>query len=270
MVLPLIGAALGPIGGLAGGLGAVKTFSGITSALGGFLDDSAAKQAHAANQQRVAQINAENQKRLFQQLQVNAGFENRKAKVQANLDNIEVAGMTARAKAQRNVDDVIDSFVKDREANYAKMAQNMSGNKFRDRANLAMMGRATSGGLASIRKAQDRSMTDERLLARTMQEARAKELSTVATAPIQTKFIESYTPQRAPKKGFMDYLNLAAGIGGSVVSGIETYDKFKPKFPTTGGGSSLKIGMDNFKFGMNNPMDLGYDLGPLQSIGGYN
>jgi len=259
-----------PIAAAAPALGIMSGVSGLASAFGGFFDNSAAKQAHAANKQKVAQINAENQRRLFQQLQVNAGFENRKAKVQANLDNIEVAGMTARAKAQRNVDDVIDSFVKDREANYAKMAQNMSGNKFRDRANLAMMGRATSGGLASIRKAQDRSMTDERLLARTMQEARAKELSTVATAPIQTKFIESYTPQRAPKKGFMDYLNLAAGIGGSVVSGIETYDKFKPKFPTTGGGSSLKIGMDNFKFGMNNPMDLGYDLGPLQSIGGYN
>ena len=45
--------------------------------------------------------------------------------------------------------------------------------------------------------------------------------------------------------------------------------KFKPKMCYTG-NSSLKIGMDNFKFGMNNPMDIGYDLGPLQSIGGYN
>jgi len=215
----------------AAALGVISGASGIASALGGFFDNSAANQAHAANQQKVAQINAENQRRLFQQLQVNAGFANRKAKVQANLDNIEVAGMTARAKAQRNVDDVIDNFVKDRESSYAKMAQNMSGNKYRDRANRAMMGRATSGGLAAIRKAQNRSMTDDRLLDRTMQEARAKELSTVATAPIQTKFIESYTPQRAPQKGFMDYLNLAAGIGSSVVGGFNTFDQFKPKSP---------------------------------------
>ena len=234
---------------LAAILGGLTGFEKLTSTFGGFFDNSAADQAHAANVQRVAQINAENQRRLFQQLQVNAGFANRKAKVQANLDNIEVAGMTARAKAQRNVDDVIDKFVKDREANYAKMAQNMSGNKFRDRANLAMMGRATSGGLAAIRKAQDRAMTDDRLLARTMQEARAKELSTVATAPMQTRFIESYTPQRAPQKGFMDYLNLAAGIGGSVVSGFGTYDKFKPQSPYSGVGSSLKIGGVNTSFG---------------------
>jgi hypothetical protein len=40
----------------------------------------------------------------------------------------------------------------------------------------------------------------------------------------------------------MDYLNLAAGIGSSVVGGFDTYNKFKPQFPTTGGGSSLKIG----------------------------
>tara|TARA_B100001059_G_C17758369_1_gene541304 strand:+ start:392 stop:1156 length:765 start_codon:yes stop_codon:yes gene_type:complete len=242
----------------AAALGVLSGASGIASALGGFFDNSAANQAHAANQQKVAQINAENQRRLFQQLQVNAGFANRKAKVQANLDNIEVAGMTARAKAQRNVDDVIDNFVKDRESSYAKMAQNMSGNKYRDRANRAMMGRATSGGLAAIRKAQNRSMTDDRLLDRTMQEARAKELSTVATAPIQTKFIESYTPQRAPQKGFMDYLNLAAGIGSSVVGGFNTFDQFKPKSPYSGGGSSLKIGgvgngfdPSTFELGMN-------------------
>tara|TARA_R100001460_G_scaffold54833_2_gene94116 strand:- start:1237 stop:1968 length:732 start_codon:yes stop_codon:yes gene_type:complete len=237
----------------AAALGVLSGASGIASALGGFFDNSAADQAHAANVQRVAQINAENQRRLFNQLQVNARFANRKANVQANLDNIEVAGMTARAKAQRNVDDVIDNFVKDRESSYAKMAQNMSGNKYRDRANRAMMGRATSGGLAAIRKAQNRSMTDDRLLDRTMQEARAKELSTVATAPIQTKFIESYTPQRAPQKGFMDYLNLAAGIGGSVVGGFNTFDQFKPKSPY----QNLKISpgsmgsMSNYSYNQN-------------------
>ena len=46
----------------------------------------------------------------------------------------------------------------------------------------------------------------------------------------------------------MDYLNLAAGIGGSVVSGFDTYNKFKPQFPTTGGGSSLKIGGTGYTF----------------------
>jgi len=238
----------------AAALGVISGASGIASALGGFFDDSEARQAHAANKQKVAQIDAENQRRLFQQLQVNAGFENRKANVQANIDNIKVAGMTARAKAQRNVDNVIDKFVKDNEANYAKMAQNMSGNKIRDRATRAMLGRATAGGMSAIRKSGDMLITDDRLLERTMQQARAKELSTVGMAPTQTNFIKSYTPQRAPEKGFMDYLNLAAGIGSSVVGGFGTFDQFKPKSPYSGGAPNA--GKNNYSLKINSPISF--------------
>ena len=238
----------------AAALGVLSGASGIASALGGFFDNSAAEQAHAANVQRVAQIDAENQRRLFQQLQVNAGFENRKAYVQANIDNIKVAGMTARAKTQRNVDNVIDKFVKDNEANYAKMAQNMSGNKIRDRANRAKLGRATAGGMSAIRKSEDMLMTDDRLLERTMQQARAKELSTVGMAPIQTDFIRSYTPQSAPQKGFMDYLNLAAGIGSSVMGGFGTYDKFKPQSPYLGGAPYA--GSNNYGLKIKSPLSF--------------
>jgi len=272
MVLPLIGAALGPVGGLAGGLGAVDAMSGIAETVGSFFggQTAAQRQAHEQNKLRVAQINQENQRRLFEQLQVNARFTNQKARVSANLDNIDVSAMQARARSQQRIDEALDQFMFDNQARYVQMAQKLSGNKVRDRSNRAMLGRASAQGMSGIRTAQDKMMTSNAQLARTVQEARMKELSTVATAPTQANYIESYTPQRAPQKGFMDYLNLAAGIGSSVVGGFDTYNKFKPKFPTTGGGSSLKIGMDNFKFGMNNPMDIGYDLGPLQSIGGYN
>ena len=255
---------------LGAALGILQGVSGVASTLGGFFDNSAAQQAHAQNKQRVAQINAENQKRLFGQLQVNSRFENQKARVQANLDNIEVSGMQARARSQRAIDDTVDQFMLDNQEKYVQMAQRLSGNRAVDRSMAAMRGRNLAGGMSQIRNAQDKMMTGNMQLARTMQEARAKELSTVATAPIQTKYIDSYTPAEAPKKGFMDYLNLASGLTKSVVGGFETFDKYKPQMGYTGGNSSLKIGMDNFKFGMNNPMDLGYDLGPLQSIGGYN
>ena len=253
-------------------LGVLQGVSGVASTLGGFFNNSAAQQAHAQNVQRVAQINAENQKRLFGQLQVNSRFENQKARVQANLDNIEVSGMQARARSQQKIDDVVDEFMLNNQDKYVQMAQKLSGNRAVDRSMSAMRGRNLAGGMSQIRNAQDKMMTGNMQLARTMQEARAKELSTVATAPIQTKYIESYTPARAPGKGFMDYLNLASGLAGSVVGGFETYDKFKPQMGYTG-NSSLKIGgfdTGNFEFGMNNPMDLGYDLGPIPSFGGYN
>ena len=228
-------------------LGILSATSGVASALGGLFGGQSeanrrAQEAHAANVQRVAQINAENQRRLFEQLQVNARFANQKARVGANLDNIEVSAMQARAKSQQSIDEALDQFMFDNQSRYVQMAQKLGGNEIRNRANRASVGRATAQGLSGIRTAQDRMMTSNAQLARTVQEARAKELSTVATAPIQTKYIESYTPQRAPQRGFMDYLNLAAGIGSSVVGGFDTYNKFKPQFPTTGGGSNLKIG----------------------------
>jgi len=246
----------------AAALGILQGASGVASALGGFFDNSAAQQAHAKNVQRVAQINAENQRRLFGQLQVNAAFKNQKSRVQANLDNIEVSGMQARARSQQKIDDVVDQFMLDNQDKYVQMAQKLSGNKAVDRTISAMRGRNIAGGMSQIRAAKDKMMTGNMQLARTMQQARAKELSTVAGAPIQASYIDSYIPSKAPKKGFMDYLNLASGLAGSVVGGFETFNKFKPQFGYTGGNSSLKIPSFNpstFEVGMNNPMDYKFD-----------
>ena len=243
----------------------LKGVGSAASVLGGFFDNSAAQQAHAQNKQRVAQINQENQRRLFEQLQVNARFTNQKARVSANLDNIDVSAMQARARSQQRIDEALDQFMFNNQDRYVQMAQKLSGNKVRDRSARAMLGRKTAQGLSGIRAAQDKMMTSNAQLARTVQEARMKELSTVATAPTQTNYIESYTPQLAPQKGFMDYLNLAAGIGSSIVSGFETYDQFKPKSPYAGGGNnSLRITPFNpstFELGMNNPQDYGFNYG---------
>ena len=228
-----------PIAAAAPALGIMSGVSGLASAFGGFFDNSAAQQADEQNKLRVAQINQENQRRLFEQLQVNARFTNQKARVSANLDNIDVSAMQARARSQQRIDEALDQFMFDNQAKYVQMAQKLSGNKVRDRSNRAMLGRASAQGMSDIRTAQDRMMTSNAQLARTVQEARKNELSTVATSPLQANFIESYTPVQAPQKGFMDYLNLAAGIGGSVVSGLETYNQFKPQFSYTGDNSSL-------------------------------
>jgi len=218
-----------PIAAAAPALGIMQGVSGLASAFGGFFDNSAAQQAHEQNKLRVAQINQENQRRLFEQLQVNARFNSQKARVSANLDNIDASAMQARAKSQQRIDEALEQFMFDNQAKYVQMAQRLSGNKVRDRSNRAMLGRASAQGLSGISTAQDKMMTSNAQLARTVQEARMNELSTVAATPTQAAYIKGYTPQRAPQKGFMDYLNLAAGIGGSVVSGFDTYNQYKAK-----------------------------------------
>ena len=170
--------------------------------------------------------------------------------------------MQARARSQQKIDDVVDQFLLKNQNKYVQMAQRLSGNKVVDRSMSAMRGRNLAGGMSQIRTAKDKMMTGNIQLERTMQQARAKELSTVAGAPIQARYIDSYTPVKAPQKGFMDYLNLASGIGGSVLGGLQTYNEYKPQFSyrNTNLNTSLKIGQDlnNNFFRMGNPLDLNY------------
>jgi len=268
MVLPVLGAALGPVGGLAGGLGILKGVSGIADSVNTFIGghSEAKRRAHEQNKLRVAQIDQENQRRLFEQLQVNARFNNRKARVQANLSNIDMSAMEARASSQQNIDDALDQFMFDNQSRYVQMAQKLSGRpgtgSVTNRSLMAAQGRAAAQGMAGISNAQDKMMSSNAMLARSVQQARANELSTVASAPTQAAYIKNYTPQRAPQRGFMDYFNLAAGIGGGVLSGFETFDKFKPKSPLASGSDSLRIPKFNpstFELGMNNPQDYGFN-----------
>lgn len=252
----------------AAALGILSGASSVASSLGGFFggQSEAQRQAHEQNKLRVAQIDQENQRRLFEQLQVNARFNNRKARVQANLSNIDLSAMEARGRSQQNIDDALDQFMFDNQSRYVQMAQKLSGRpgtgSVTNRSLMAAQGRAAAQGMAGISNAQDKMMSSTAMLARSVQQARANELSTVASAPTQAAYIKNYTPQRAPQRGFMDYFNLAAGIGGGVLGGFETYDKFKPKSPFVGGTDSLRISKFNpstFEMGMNNPQDYGFN-----------
>tara|TARA_R100001460_G_scaffold35622_1_gene68472 strand:+ start:4965 stop:5738 length:774 start_codon:yes stop_codon:yes gene_type:complete len=233
-------------------LGILSGGSQILGALGGFFDNSAADAAYAANKQRVAEIDAENQRRLFNQLQVNASFQNRKARVGANLDNIEVAGVEARARSKAAIDNALDEFVLKNRDRYAQMAQRLGTNQVTNSRIRALSGRGTAAGLSQLRAADLARYTEGIGINRRMQEARSQELSTVAAAPIQTNYITDYVPQRAPQKGFTDYLNLAAGITGGLSTGLDAFNKFQPKSPYSNTNKmdfsrSLKIsGMPSF------------------------
>ncbi len=258
-----------PVGAAAPALGIIQGVSGLASAFGGFFDNTAAQEAHEANKLRVAQINQENQRRKFEQLQVNARFNNQKARVQANLSNIDMSAMEARARSQQTIDEALDQYMLDHESRYVRMAQKLSGipgtGSVTNRSLMAAQGRAAAQGMTAINNAQNKMMTNNAMLARTVQQSRADELARVASTPTQAAYIDSYTPQRAPQKGFMDYLNLAAGIGQAAVSGYETFDSLRPKSPYAGGGNnSLRITPFNpstFELGMNNPQGYGFNYG---------
>lgn len=238
-------------------LAGLKVGTGILQSLGGLDNSAAERQAYEQNAMRVAQIDAENQRKLFDQLQVNAAFNNKKANVAANLDNIDLTAARARAESQKKIDEAVDSFMFDNEERYVNMARRMSGNRtgranVTDRAMAAQTGRASARGLYKQDQLRDAKVGADARMAETVRNARSKELAGLGTAPAQNAYIEKYSKVKAPQKGFSDYLNMASGMAGAVMGGFETYDKFKPKSPYADGGggtaNSLRIGNPNQNF----------------------
>lgn len=214
----------------------LSAFSGVSSALGGFFDNSENERIHAENKRRVAEIDAANQQRHFSNLSIGAKFRNQKARTQANLFNIDTAAAEARAASQRQIDTELDKFMLDNQSSYIKMMQGkrgpMSGRmNVGDRANSASFGRRQGMQQAAKQAMYDKLLSKDYVANRGVQNARARELAKVASAPIYQQYQTSYTPQAYKSKGFGDYLQLAGGLAGSALSGMEMYDKLKINNP---------------------------------------
>lgn len=222
-----------PLAAVGAGLSA---FSGVSSALGGFFGNSQNEAIHAENKRRVAEINAANRQRQFQNLSIGAKFNNQKARTQANLFNIDTAAAEARAASQREIDTQLDKFMLDNQSNYIKMMQGkrgpMSGRmNVRDRSNSAAVGRRQAANEAQKQEMYNRLLSKDYVLGRQVQNARSREMSKVATAPIYQQYQTDYTPQAYKSKGFGDYLQLAGGLAGAAMSGMDMFDKLKINNP---------------------------------------
>ena len=222
-----------PLAALGGGLSA---FSGAASALGGFFDNSENEAIHAENKRRVAEIDAANKKKQFDNLSIGAKFENQKARTKANLFNIETAASEARAASQREIDSQLDKYMVDNQNSYIKMMRGKRGPvggrmNVGDRAASAAMGRRQAGNEAANQAMYDKLLSKDYVLNRQVQNARSKELSKVASAPIYQQFQTEYTPLKYKSKGFGDYLQLAGGLAGAASSGMSMFDSLKINNP---------------------------------------
>ena len=222
-----------PLAAVGAGLSA---FSGISSALGGFMDNSKNEAIHAENKRRVAEIDAANQQRHFQNLSIRAKFKNQKAQTQANLFNIDTAANDARAASQRQIDGELDKFMVDNQNSYIKMMQSkrgpMSGRMdVGDRAASAAVGRRKAGNNAATQAMYDKLLSKEYVANRGIQNAKSRELSKVASAPIYQQYQTDYTPQAYKSKGVGDYLQLAGGLAGAAASGMSMFDSLKINDP---------------------------------------
>ena len=219
-----------PLAALAGGASA---FSGIASAFGGFFDNSENEAIHRANVARVAQIDAENQQKHFQNLSIGSRFRNKSAQLNENLLNIDTAAGQARADTQSKIDSRIDEFIMNNQEKYIAMARGMSGGRsgrtnVKDRAAMAQFGRGQAGMNQQLRMSQEQAISSGYARNRAIQNAKAREKAAVGSQPIYQAYQKGYTPQSYKSKGFGDYLKLAGGLAGSVAGGLTTFGELDP------------------------------------------
>ena len=72
-------------------------------------------------------------------------------------------------------------------------------------------------------------ITQDAIRARMVRDQSSDVLAPLASTPIYEQYIDKYTPEKYKSKGFMDYANLALGVAGGVLTGMEGFDKFKPE-----------------------------------------
>ena len=220
-----------PLAAIAGG---AQAFTGVASALGGFFDNSQNEEIHRQNVARVAQINAENEQKRFQNLTIASRFQNKSAQLAENLLNIDTAASQARADTQSKIDSRIDQFMMNNQEKYIAMARGMSGGRsgrtnVKDRAAMAQFGRGQAAMNQQQRALQEQAISAGYVRGRGVQNAKAKEKAAVGSAPIFQAYQKGYTPLSYKSKGFGDYLKLAGGLAGSAVSGLSTAQKLDPE-----------------------------------------
>ena len=216
MPFPLAAASLG-----------LSAFSSLTGAIGGFMD--AGKAEYEANKKRVAQIDASNQEKHFENLTIRSRFQNRSSQLAQNLDNIRTATGQARADAQQRISQSADEALISNRDNFIKMMRGRTGSRSNrmnvgDRTARANMGRAVSANTAKNNALFDSLLSKEYVTNRAAQNAAGNEKAKVGSTPIYQMYQMSYAPLKQ-SAGFGDYLKLAGGLAGAASQGFEAYDK---------------------------------------------
>ena len=218
---------------LAGALGVVQGAEKIFGAVGGFVDNSENEAIHNRNKLKVAKIDAENQKRHLRNLQSLSGYQNRAARSGKQLDSIQTRANEARAASQRKIRTAQDEAVMANEANYIRAQRNMrarnGGTGVGNRALDADRGRKKAASGRAIDDLRNQMITQDAIRARMVRDQSSDVLAPLASTPIYEQYIDKYTPEKYKSKGFMDYANLALGVAGGVLTGMEGFDKFKPE-----------------------------------------
>tara|TARA_R100001463_G_scaffold65414_3_gene118668 strand:+ start:2152 stop:2811 length:660 start_codon:yes stop_codon:yes gene_type:complete len=207
----------------------LSAFSSLSSTLGGFF--GAGNAAYEANKRRVAEIDAANQQKHFENLTIRARFQNQSNQLAQNLDNIRTATGQARAEAQKRISQGADEALISNRDNFIKMMRSRTGSRSNqmnvgDRTARAQMGRAVAGNEAKKNALFDTLLSKEYVTNRAAQNAASLEKAKVGTAPIYQQYQTDYVAQNQ-SPGFGDYLKLAGGLAGAAVQGFGAYDEYK-------------------------------------------
>ena len=207
----------------------LSTVSSLSNTLGGFF--GAGDEAYEANKRRVAEIDAANQQKHFDNLTIRSRFQNQSSQLAQNLDNIQTATGQARADAQKRISQGADQALISNRDNYIKMMRGRRGSQSNqmnigDRAARAGVGRAVAGNEAKKNALFDTLLSKEYVTNRAAQNAASLEKAKVGSAPIYQQYQTDYVAQDQGR-GFGDYLKLAGGLASAASQGMDAYAKYK-------------------------------------------
>ena len=207
----------------------LSAFSSLSNTLGGFF--GAGDEAYEANKRRVAEIDAANQQKHFDNLTIRSRFQNQSNQLAQNLDNIQTATGQARADAQKRISQGADQALISNRDNYIKMMRGRRGSQSNqmnvgDRAARAGVGRAVAGNEAKKNALFDTLLSKEYVTNRAAQNAASLEKAKVGSAPIYQQYQTDYVAQDQGR-GFGDYLKLAGGLAGAASQGMDAYAEYK-------------------------------------------
>ena len=201
-------------------------------ALGGFFDNSAAREAHRRNVQRVAQINAQNQLRIGRDRQAFANYRNRGLRAQEQLFNIDQEVLRTRGRTALAVDRAQDEALLKNQNAFIKTQRRLTGSRTGrmnlDSSFLSAYGRDLTSRLNQVSRKQDDAITSGYNTSFIAQNQAANILARVGPRPVNTPLITSYTPERARGRTFADTLKLGSGLLSAGLSGYNTFQDLQP------------------------------------------
>ena len=202
------------------------------SALGGFMDNSDQMAKYNQDVQRVAAIDAQNQRTRANDLKIFAKYNNQKAVVDEKLFNIDQQAISQRNRARiavsRATDDTVianrDAFVR----SVQRMRGGGAGRVNLDSSLLAARGRSIAGNLAKVSR-----LEDDRISSGYGIDFRAQNQRNMAAdigfAPTASQYITKFTPQDYSRNLLADSLKLGTGLMDAGLEAYKTYKSLSPE-----------------------------------------